>query len=192
MSDSSRPHGLQPTRLLRPWYFPGKGTGVGYHCLLLFLYRMHIIFSCGLKIKFSALDGGAPGLEAGLRSACWPHGLLWSPLWLFFSPLLQPLLIHSQTTCSNPVNSVSSKVKPGSPGDLLLSFIWSLFPRINLILDQRLKNLLQNCMTTSGALGQPQTPVPNCFFTLCPPVEEQAYKNLFLFLGGLQNSSNFC
>jgi len=41
-------------------------------------------------------------------------------------------------------------------------------------------------------LGQPQTPVPNCFFTLCPPVEEQAYKNLFLFLGGLQNSSNFC
>ena len=35
MSDSSRPHGLQPTRLLRPWDFPGKSTGVGYHCLLL-------------------------------------------------------------------------------------------------------------------------------------------------------------
>ena len=29
MSDSSRPHGLQPTRLLRPWDFPGKRTGVG-------------------------------------------------------------------------------------------------------------------------------------------------------------------
>ena len=29
MSDSSRPHGLQPTRLLRPWDFPGKSTGVG-------------------------------------------------------------------------------------------------------------------------------------------------------------------
>lgn len=127
---------------------------------------MHLIFSCSLKIKFSALDGGAPGLEAGLRSACWPHGLLWSPLWLFFSPLLQPLLLYSQTTCSNPVKSVSSEVKPGSPGDLLLSFIWSLFPRINLILDQRLKNLLPNCMTTSGALGQPQTPVLNCFFFL--------------------------
>ena len=28
------PHGLQPTRLLRPWDFPGKGTGVGCHCLL--------------------------------------------------------------------------------------------------------------------------------------------------------------
>ena len=34
MSDSSRPHGLQPTRLLRPWYFPGKSPGVGCHCLL--------------------------------------------------------------------------------------------------------------------------------------------------------------
>ena len=30
-----RPHGLQPTRLLRPWDFPGKSTGVGCHCLLL-------------------------------------------------------------------------------------------------------------------------------------------------------------
>ena len=25
--------GLQPTRLLRPWDFPGKSTGVGLHCL---------------------------------------------------------------------------------------------------------------------------------------------------------------
>ena len=25
----SRPHGLQPTRLLRPWDFPGKSTGWG-------------------------------------------------------------------------------------------------------------------------------------------------------------------
>ena len=35
VSDSSRPHGLQPTRLLHPWDFPGKSTGVGCHCLLL-------------------------------------------------------------------------------------------------------------------------------------------------------------
>ena len=27
---------LQPTRLLRPWDFPGKSTGVGCHCLLHF------------------------------------------------------------------------------------------------------------------------------------------------------------
>ena len=34
MPDSVRPHGLQPTRLLRPWDFPGKSTGMGCHCLL--------------------------------------------------------------------------------------------------------------------------------------------------------------
>ena len=33
MCDSYRPHGLQPTRLLRPWDFPGKNTGVGCHFL---------------------------------------------------------------------------------------------------------------------------------------------------------------
>ena len=31
MSDSSRPHGLQPTRLFCLWGFPGKSTGVGCH-----------------------------------------------------------------------------------------------------------------------------------------------------------------
>ena len=34
VSDSLRPHGLKPTRLLHPWDFPGKSTGVGCHCLL--------------------------------------------------------------------------------------------------------------------------------------------------------------
>ena len=34
VSDSLRPHGLQPTRLLHPWDFPGKSTGVGCHRLL--------------------------------------------------------------------------------------------------------------------------------------------------------------
>ena len=34
VSDSVWPHGLQPTRLLHPWDFPGKSTGVGCHCLL--------------------------------------------------------------------------------------------------------------------------------------------------------------
>ena len=31
---TQQPHGLQPTRLLHPWDFPGKSTGVGCHCLL--------------------------------------------------------------------------------------------------------------------------------------------------------------
>ena len=34
LSDSLRPHGLQPTRLLSPWDSPGENTGVGCHGLL--------------------------------------------------------------------------------------------------------------------------------------------------------------
>ena len=34
VSDSSRPHGLQPSRLLHPWDFPGKSTRVGCYRLL--------------------------------------------------------------------------------------------------------------------------------------------------------------
>ena len=42
MSDSSRPHGLQPTRLLRPWDFPGKSNGVGCHCLFRRRFYWHL------------------------------------------------------------------------------------------------------------------------------------------------------
>ena len=34
MSDSVRPYRWQPTRLPRPWDYPGKNTGVGCHFLL--------------------------------------------------------------------------------------------------------------------------------------------------------------
>ena len=34
LSDSLWPHGLQPTRLLGPWDFPGKKNGVSCHFLL--------------------------------------------------------------------------------------------------------------------------------------------------------------
>ena len=34
MSNSVRPHGLQPTRLLHPWDFPGNSPRLGCHCLL--------------------------------------------------------------------------------------------------------------------------------------------------------------
>ena len=43
MSDSSWPHGLQPTRLLCPWGFPGKSTGVGCHLPILWVLNR---FSC--------------------------------------------------------------------------------------------------------------------------------------------------
>ena len=48
LSDSSWPHGLQPTRFLCPWDFPGKSTGVGCHCLLhlLSLANDNLLYAC--------------------------------------------------------------------------------------------------------------------------------------------------
>ena len=52
VSDSERPHGLEPTRLLRPWDFPGKSTGVGCHCLLQSLSLRSRILVCILYLKY--------------------------------------------------------------------------------------------------------------------------------------------
>ena len=76
------PHGLQPTRLLCPWDFPGKNTGMGYYFLLqgilltqglnLWLLhwqayslplhhlgspREHLTTYCILKLKFQSHHG---------------------------------------------------------------------------------------------------------------------------------------
>ena len=62
MSDSSWPHGLQPTRLLCPWDFPGKSTGMGCHRLLLIrcltmsfnsfvIYRLLFLYSDAVTKK---------------------------------------------------------------------------------------------------------------------------------------------
>ena len=60
VSDSSQPYGLQPTRLLRPWDFPGKSTGVGCHCLHCHLWqskfrKMKLSLSWILKISILTL-----------------------------------------------------------------------------------------------------------------------------------------
>ena len=39
VSNPQWPHGLQPSRLLLPWDFPGKSTGVGCHHLLRWVLR---------------------------------------------------------------------------------------------------------------------------------------------------------
>ena len=53
VSNSSPPHGLQPTRLLHPWDSPGKSTGVSCHCLLQWYQYYYLNFSEGkLCIQF--------------------------------------------------------------------------------------------------------------------------------------------
>ena len=61
MSDSSWPRGLQPTRLLRPWDFPGKSTGVGCHCILPLFSLLFFKTKC-------ALISGPYSLAANLLS----------------------------------------------------------------------------------------------------------------------------
>ena len=55
MSDSSQPHGPQPTRLLCPWDFPGKGTGVGCHCRLQPPLLYQITYWCFKLLKLLRL-----------------------------------------------------------------------------------------------------------------------------------------
>ena len=51
ISDPQWPHGLQPTRLLCPWDFPGKSTGLGCHCLLCLLGAGGWISCAGLNVS---------------------------------------------------------------------------------------------------------------------------------------------
>jgi len=54
VSDPQQPHGLKPTRLLHPWDFPGKSTGVGCHCLL--RYDRWIPSKNKFRFQFSSIQ----------------------------------------------------------------------------------------------------------------------------------------
>ena len=72
MFDSVRPHGLQLTRLLHPWDFPGKSTAVGCHCLL----RINLLI---WSDAVQWLPGGPPDCRAQSLPCCtlgWPPRLL--------------------------------------------------------------------------------------------------------------------
>ena len=93
MSDPQRPHGLQPTRLLHPWDFPGKSTGVGCHCLL----QLGTVI-CGLKANSSSQ--GVSGLKGGgstKGAVGWARKIcswLLPFFWLLFLMLLIVFLPH--------------------------------------------------------------------------------------------------
>ena len=65
VSTPQRPHGLQPTRLLHPWDFPGKSTGVGCHCLLRAILSRHEYYLTGEGISW---------WSSGYDSALAPQG----------------------------------------------------------------------------------------------------------------------
>ena len=77
--DSQRPHGLQPTRLLRPWDFPGKSTGVWCHRLLRHFLVSLYLFNTLSKHKAWRLKWYLSSLNAHTK---WP-----SCLFLSLTPL---------------------------------------------------------------------------------------------------------
>ena len=89
MSDSSQPHGLQRTRLLRPWDFPGKNTGVGCYFLLQFMKvksENEVAQSCptlgnpkGLQPTRLLRPWDFPGKSTGVGCHCLLH-ILATPL----------------------------------------------------------------------------------------------------------------
>ena len=71
VSDSLRLHGLQPTRLLRPWDSPGESTGEGCHCLL----HLSILMVSNSKFYF------LPTIWPHIRPASLTHLLILKGLW---------------------------------------------------------------------------------------------------------------
>ena len=61
LADSLQPCGLQPTRLLHPWDFPGKNTGAGCHFLLQGIFPNQVSRTAGRCFSFWAT-----------REATWP------------------------------------------------------------------------------------------------------------------------
>ena len=95
MSDSLQPHGLQPTRLLCPWDFPGNSPGVDCHFLLQGIFPtqgsnpglLHCKQTlCHLTHKGS--PGGdqcrKPQFNSGVRKICWRRDRLLTPVFLGF------------------------------------------------------------------------------------------------------------
>src|SRR5574337_277854 len=80
MSDSVRPHGLQPTRLPHPWDSRGKNTGVGCHFLLQYMKvkgESEVAQSC--PTLCDPVDCSLPGFSV--------HGILQARTleWVFIS-----------------------------------------------------------------------------------------------------------
>ena len=96
-SDPQRPHGPQPTRLLRPWDFPGRSTGVGCLCL----FQQGDVF---LRLRCSA--------EAAIGSLA---GLLVCPAHCQPSPVAGSRMLICTRSPGNPETERSKKEENACP-----------------------------------------------------------------------------
>ena len=78
MPNSWRPHGLQPTRILHPWEFPGKSAGVRCHCLLIYILLQ---LPRWLNSKESTCQCRSCKLDTSVRKIPWRRK--WKPTPIF-------------------------------------------------------------------------------------------------------------
>ena len=95
VSDSWRPHGLQPKRLLCPWDFPGENTGVDCHFLLQEIFPTKRIKPGSPALWADALPSEPPGNQTEnpkdlvkklleLTNSLKFHNIKWIPKILLF------------------------------------------------------------------------------------------------------------
>ena len=71
ISDSLQPHGLQPTRLLCTWGFPGKNAGVGCHFLLWVIFLTQGLNPCILLGRWILYHWATCEVQVALLDLNW-------------------------------------------------------------------------------------------------------------------------
>ena len=115
VSDPQRPHGLQPSRLLRPWDFPGKSTGVGCHCLL----RKRCLVFPILLFPSISLHWSVRKAFLSLLAILWNSAFKW--VYLSLSPLLFTSLLFTA------ICKASSESHFAFLHFFILEMAWSLY-----------------------------------------------------------------
>ena len=85
MSDPLQPHELWPTRLLCPWDFPGKNTGVVCHFLLWGIFPTEGLNMCLLNWQMDSLPLVPPGKH---EDTFLSKEMLWKPTKYFVNTFL--------------------------------------------------------------------------------------------------------
>ena len=121
VSDTLRPHGPQPTRLLCPWDFPGKSTGVGCHRLLrsqvmLTWYSVKPVdFLTGfLQLFFNALWPWNCYLLLIIVSSYLAMPSIHSPI-LLSTPFIQKINVYLLKACYMP-GAMKPSISPSTLG----------------------------------------------------------------------------
>ena len=108
-----RPHRRQPTRLPRPWYSPGKNTGVGCHFLLQCMKvksESEVAQSC--PTLSDPMDCSLPG--SSVRGIFLARVLEWGAI-VFSNIARPPYPLSTPGVTQTHVHQVGDAIKPSHP-----------------------------------------------------------------------------